>query len=303
MLWQSLSPFRIPNQAKVGKANRVWYGTHEYGTSRRNGSARHRRHRKDQGEGTTHDTVECGCPQRSHQPDELCDDGADARVRLSAPQGGNDDVGGAQQGTLARLVGRTRTGRALCPPTPRLPIAGHHGEIRSMTELRVQPIDEKHIRISGIPPVLAAMLRELPEILELRELPNAHARLFPNPTADHDKVNDEWQQMVTPELRHLFVSAGETVTRDLTALSSDKANPEGYQVTFPIEHVNAWMSAINQARLILAEVHKIDENEMDRTDFDPQSPKHMASLRIHLLGYLLHLFVDLDKGGEPENPV
>jgi hypothetical protein len=172
-----------------------------------------------------------------------------------------------------------------------------------MIDLRVQPIDEKRVRISGIPPVLAAMLRELPETLELRELPDAHARLFPNPTADHDKINDEWQQMVTPELTHLFVSAGETVTRDLTAMASGQANPEEYQVTFPVEHVNAWMSAINQARLILAEVHKIGDEEMNRTAFDPRSPKHMASLRIHLLGYLLHLFVELDGGDEPENRV
>jgi hypothetical protein len=163
-----------------------------------------------------------------------------------------------------------------------------------MIDLRVQTLDVKHIRISGIPPVLTAMLRELPEILELRDAPDAHARLFPNPIAEDDKVNNEWQQMAGPELRHLFVSAGETVARDLTALEVDGDDPEAHQVTFPVEHVNAWMSALNQARLILAEVHKLDETEMNRTDFDPQSPKHRAALRIHLLGYLLHLFVELD---------
>jgi hypothetical protein len=163
-----------------------------------------------------------------------------------------------------------------------------------MTELRVQMLDEKHIRISGIPPVLAAMLRELPEILELRDAPDAHDRLFPNPTAEDDKVNNEWRQMADAELRHLFVSAGETVARDLTALEVAGADPETHQVTFPVEHVNAWMSALNQARLILAEVHKLSEKDMNRTDFDPRSPKHRAALRIHLLGYLLHLFVELD---------
>jgi hypothetical protein len=172
-----------------------------------------------------------------------------------------------------------------------------------MIALRVRPFDEKCIRISGIPPLLALMLRELPEILELRDSPDAEARLFPNPTAKDDTVNREWHQVAAPELRHLFVSAGETVARDLTAVTPDETAPEHYQVTFPVEHVNAWMSALNQARLILAAVHKIRDQDMNRTDFDPKSSKDVAALRIHLLGYLLHLFVDLENGDEPENPV
>jgi Domain of unknown function (DUF2017) len=172
-----------------------------------------------------------------------------------------------------------------------------------MTDLHIQPVDEKHIRIGGIAPVLAVMLRELPEILEMRDSPDARERLFPKPTRANDKINKEWQQMVNPELRHLFVSAGETVTRDLTALVVDEEEAEAYQVDFPIEHVRAWMSALNQARLILGEVHQINEEDMNYTDFDPQNPKHMAALRIHLLGYLLQLFVELETGDEPENPI
>lgn len=172
-----------------------------------------------------------------------------------------------------------------------------------MTNLRIQPLDEKHIRISGIAPVLAAMLRETPAILEMRDSPAAQTRLFPKPTAANEKANQEWQQMVSPELRHLLVSAGETVTRDLTALMVDKEDAEAYQVEFPVEHVRAWMSALNQARLILSEVHEIGEEDMNRADFDPQFPKHMAALRIHLLGYLLQLFVELETGNEPENSI
>ncbi|HVM60614.1 MAG TPA: DUF2017 family protein [Verrucomicrobiae bacterium] len=169
-----------------------------------------------------------------------------------------------------------------------------------MIDLSIQQLDEKRILISGIPPVLAAMLREIPEILELRDSTEARARLYPNPTAGDDKINREWHQMMQPELRHLFVSAGETVGRDLTAMTADKEAGESWQVAFPIEHVSAWMSAINQTRLILGEIHKIDEEGMNRTDFNPRSAKDMAALRIHMLGYLLHQFVELggDDGSE-----
>ena len=172
-----------------------------------------------------------------------------------------------------------------------------------MIDLRVQPLDEKHIRVSGIAPVLAVMLRELPEILEQRDFPDAHDRLFPNPTTADDKTNKEWQQMVSPELRHLFVSAGETVARDLTALAVDEKDHEARQVTFPVEHLKAWMTALNQARLILGETHKIDEDDMNRVDLDPHNPKHVAAFRIHLLGYLLHLSVELESGDEPADSV
>jgi hypothetical protein len=172
-----------------------------------------------------------------------------------------------------------------------------------VTELRVERLDEKHVRISGLTAMLAVMLRETPEILELRDGPDASARLFPDPTATDDKINKEWQQMVTPELRHLFVSAAETVTRDLTVLTGSKGDPEVYEVTFPVEHLSAWMSALNQARLILAEVHKIDEEDMERRDFDPQNPKHLAVVRIQLLGYLLHLFVELENSNESTDRV
>jgi len=170
-------------------------------------------------------------------------------------------------------------------------------------DVRAERLDEKHIRIRGLTAMLAVMLREIPEILELRDRPDAFARLFPNPTAADDKINKEWQQMVNPELRHLFVSAADVVTRDLTALAGDQGDPEAYEVTFPVEHLNAWMSALNQSRLILAEVHQIDEEDMQRQDFDPQDPKHLAALRIHLLGYLLHLLVELENGHEPADSV
>ena len=172
-----------------------------------------------------------------------------------------------------------------------------------MIELRVRPLDEKHIRVSGIVPVLTVVLRELPEILEQRDSPDAHDRLFPNPTAADDKINKEWQQMVSPELRHLFVTAGETVARDLAGLAGSRSSRETYEITLPVEHLKAWMSALNQARLILAEIHKIDDEEMNVTDLDPRNPKHVAAFRIYLLGYLLHLFVELEIGDEPADTV
>ena len=74
-----------------------------------------------------------------------------------------------QQRPVAGVVGRPRAGRALRPPTAQLSIAGHDGEIRVVIDLSVQPLDEKRILISGIPPVLADCSMSCPEILDLRD--------------------------------------------------------------------------------------------------------------------------------------
>lgn len=171
-----------------------------------------------------------------------------------------------------------------------------------MINLRVHPVDEKHIRIIGIEPFLAQCLHELPSILDKRDAPAASKRLLPAPTVNDERANEEWKRAVEPDLHHLFVSAGEIVTRDLTALQPESADATKLQVTLPVEHVSAWMSALNQARLILGELHGVDERDMDAQDFNLRDPKQAAVLKIHIFGCLLHLFVELENGDEPEAP-
>ena len=156
--------------------------------------------------------------------------------------------------------------------------------------LRVEPVDSKHIRISGIHPVLLDSLHALPEIFEQRDSPVARQRLLPNPTTTDEIANAEWQLAVAPELRHAFVAAGDTVTRDLTGVTTDG------QLTFVAEHLNAWMSALNEARLILGEIFHITDADMESADFDVKIAKSLAIFRIHMLGWLLQLLVDLEAG-------
>jgi hypothetical protein len=172
-----------------------------------------------------------------------------------------------------------------------------------MMHLRVHPVDEKRIRISGIEPFFAECLQQLPEILEKRDAPAVRKRLFPAPTGNDERANEDWKRLVETDLRHLFVSAGEIVVRDLTGLQPESAGNARLQVTFPVEHVNAWMSALNQARLILGELHGVKERDMDAQDFDPRDPKQTAVLKIHIFGCLLHLFVEHESGDEPESLV
>jgi hypothetical protein len=164
--------------------------------------------------------------------------------------------------------------------------------------LRVQPEGAKNIRITGIDPVVLDSLFALPEILEQRDKPDARDRLLPPPTESDETLNAEWQLNVTPDLRHLFVSASETVLRDLTGVVPDPQAKHLQQLTFPAGHLTAWLSALNQARLILGELHHVTETDMALTDFNLSEPHDLALFRIHVLGYLLEYLVKLADGHE-----
>ena len=160
-----------------------------------------------------------------------------------------------------------------------------------MIPLQIESIDEKTVRLTGIAPLVADCLQNLDEILAQRDSPEVRQRLFPAPSTD-DTINAEWEQYVGPELRHLFVTAAETVLRDLTALEADPQREKYFRVAFSSSHLDAWMSAINQARLILGEKFHIAEKEMDRHDLDLNREPDLALIRIHLLGWLLTVLVE-----------
>lgn len=167
-----------------------------------------------------------------------------------------------------------------------------------MIHLRVEPDGPKNIRITGIDPVVLDSLFALPEVLEQRDKPGVRDRLMPPPTESDEALNTDWQQNVTPDLRHLFVTASETVLRDLTGVKPDPQAKHLQQLNFPAEHLNAWLSALNQARLILGELHHVTEADMAITDFNLSEPHGLGLFRIHVLGYLLEHLVKLAGGHE-----
>jgi hypothetical protein len=161
-----------------------------------------------------------------------------------------------------------------------------------MSKLRVRPLDGRRIRISGIEPIMAACLQELPDLLQLSDS-QYRGRLFPPPTVDEKKFNDEWFELMAPELRQLFAASADVVARDLINMQPEPRTKDCCQLVVPVEHTRAWMSAVNQARLILGERHNIHELDLNRHGLDMFEPRDKAILQIHLLGYLLQQFVEM----------
>lgn len=150
-----------------------------------------------------------------------------------------------------------------------------------MKPIRVIPVRADRVKISGIGSDLLFCVRRVPEILARRDEPPVRARLFPDPMPGHAEDNEIWRDTVEPDLRHLFESAEKTMLGDL-------ANLHGDSVVLPAAHLDAWRSAINQARLILGALHDVTESDMQREDLNPRDARDLVLIQIHLLGYLLH---------------
>ena len=121
--------------------------------------------------------------------------------------------------------------------------------------------EDGSLSIESLFPLHVAALVEVPELLSKPE-GEARRRLFPEPSND-EKQKAEWERLVRPELFALLASAREILLRDLRGI--EPAEPLGavprWNVTIPAQHVNAWISALNAARLALAAQHGIESEE------------------------------------------
>ncbi|MBA2413411.1 MAG: hypothetical protein H0V63_11395, partial [Burkholderiaceae bacterium] len=107
------------------------------------------------------------------------------------------------------------------------------------------------LEISELDPFLAELLRQIPESTRAEGVEAAERRLFSLPAdTTETELCAEWKVYVEPELRRLFQGATETVAADLTPLDR-KAKPfANCTLQIPLEHAAAWLSALNQARLV-----------------------------------------------------
>ena len=141
-----------------------------------------------------------------------------------------------------------------------------------------------------IHPLFASLLVELPKLAARHK--KAQARLYPDPTggAGEAQLRRDWKEHVRPELERLFSTSRETVARDLQSLG---LHGQGNRVVIPDPHLDAWLNALNQARLII-----VEENQLAESDLDHREPPDLATrrglslLKIHFYAHLQELLVE-----------
>ena len=116
----------------------------------------------------------------------------------------------------------------------------------------------------------------------------AMERLYPAPaSAKEDDLRNEWTEYVVPGLREQFENASATVEADIAPLAAG-----GEALTVPLEHVDAWLNTLNQARLALAAQFDVTEEDMNRpAAFPARDERDSAIAQIHIYGLLQECFI------------
>ena len=142
--------------------------------------------------------------------------------------------------------------------------------------------------LRDIHPLFASLLTELPKAASRHK--KAQARLYPDPIGgeDHTEFRRDWKEHVRPELERLFASSREIVARDLSELGGNET-----KLVIPSGHLEAWLNALNQARLVIVEESNFSEADLDhREPPDLATRRGMALLKMHFYAHLQELLVE-----------
>ena len=83
----------------------------------------------------------------------------------------------------------------------------------------IRRLKENSIELVDIEPIEAELLRQVPSVCDSGGDSRSEARLFSSPAdSSEGQFLNDWTEYVQPELRHLFLSARNTVKEDLEKL-------------------------------------------------------------------------------------
>lgn len=135
---------------------------------------------------------------------------------------------------------------------------------------------------SEVEPPLITLFLAIPAAADPEGSEAAMQRLFPQPVDAKEKgVCEEWAEYVQPELREGFENACATVEGDLAPLAV------GDSLSVPAEHLDAWINALNQARIALAARFGMTDEEIDgREELIQDEDRNLALSQIHIYGLL-----------------
>jgi hypothetical protein len=114
--------------------------------------------------------------------------------------------------------------------------------------------------IREIPAFVAELFRRIPRWAD-QDSEKAEARLFPSPSSDEDEdeLRSDWKAHVQPELYSQFHSAREIVDADLRRMEEE----DEFSLSIARSHVDAWIHALNQARLAIAAEMEFTDAELE----------------------------------------
>lgn len=159
-------------------------------------------------------------------------------------------------------------------------------------------LEDGSLRMEKLDPFHAGLIQHIPESADPSGCEHAMGRLFYSPANPNQsgaaEIADDWKQYVEPELQNLFESADKVVRDDILAMQIDKNDEMPlFFLAIPHSHIQAWISTLNRARLVVAEVHRVTEEELEAVlPSHFESRRDLALFQIYFYGILLDFFLN-----------
>lgn len=153
--------------------------------------------------------------------------------------------------------------------------------------MKLSATEEGALALEEIPPFFFQVLEEIVTRGASGDS-RVEDRFYPAPAED-PLLAEDWMSLVRPELQDLFLSARETVQNDLkTAYQKG----DSFFMEIPPDHMDAWLNALNQARLAIAEENHFEEKDLSGdVSPDPEDPRTFALFQISFYGFLQECLV------------
>jgi hypothetical protein len=162
---------------------------------------------------------------------------------------------------------------------------------RAVLLMQISRLDSRTVALAQLNEVCCELLRQIVSSAEPGENGPARARLFPTPTGGREVGADrDWREYVEPDLRRLFQDALDVVAEDVKRLAPE-GRKQGYALRIPVKNLEAWIHALNQARLAIAAREEFSERDMSGSVPVEGDARALALFQVHFYGFLQECFL------------
>ncbi|HZJ13940.1 MAG TPA: DUF2017 family protein [Chthoniobacteraceae bacterium] len=157
--------------------------------------------------------------------------------------------------------------------------------------MRIRRRDDQTVELSGIDLLCCELLRQIVVSGQVDDFPAARERLYSSPSHGREpEFDQDWKDYVEPDLRDMFRTSREVVQAALKNFPPKKP-ADSYTLNIPVKHLEAWIHALNQARLALSARFNFTEHEMEDAIPIEGDQRALALFQVHFYGFLQECFL------------
>jgi hypothetical protein len=167
--------------------------------------------------------------------------------------------------------------------------------------MRIVRIDPKTVSVGPLDLLYCEFLHQIHAAADPGDNDAARERLFPSPTNGKDpELDRDWLEYVEPELTDWFTSCRQVVERDLRSFPGKTSSDLGYTLRIPFDHLDAWIHALNQARIAIGAKYNFTETDMNEEIPVEGEERSIALFQEHFYGVLIECFLRILDGSGTE---